>query len=157
MYLCVPDISWFYWNTASINVRTPSRKPPKKMWGHQSSGARAPKLWCPLCSWLSKKSTEKTNKDYFVKLNLFKNVQLLTEEVMFFKFCTSRTRTLPLWSFIKASFFFTIYSGSSCTERCPGDLRGCDFFYSYRVFSSESEWIEWSRQNSPTKRTMSFL
>ena len=23
------------------------------MWGHQSSGARAPELWCPLSSWLS--------------------------------------------------------------------------------------------------------
>ena len=53
MYLYVPDISWFYWNTASINLRTPSRKPRKKMWGHQSSGARAPELWCPLCSWLT--------------------------------------------------------------------------------------------------------
>ena len=35
-----------------INVRTPSRKPRKKMWGHQSSGAQTPELWCPLCSWL---------------------------------------------------------------------------------------------------------
>ena len=24
------------------------------MWGHQSSGARAPELWCPLSSWLKK-------------------------------------------------------------------------------------------------------
>ena len=34
----------------------------------------------------SKKSTEKTNKHYFRKLNLFKSVQLLVEEVMFFMF-----------------------------------------------------------------------
>ena len=52
MYLCVPDISCFYWNTASINESTPSRTPRKKMGGHQSSGARAPELCCPLCSWL---------------------------------------------------------------------------------------------------------
>ena len=39
-------------NTKKINVSTPSRKLWKKMWGHQSSGARAPELWCPLCSWL---------------------------------------------------------------------------------------------------------
>ena len=32
MYLCVPDISCFYWNTASINESTPSRKPREK-WG----------------------------------------------------------------------------------------------------------------------------
>ena len=28
------------------------KKTTKKMWGHQSSGARAPELWCPLCNWL---------------------------------------------------------------------------------------------------------
>ena len=40
-----------------------------------------------------KKPKEQTNKDYFDKLNLFKSVQLLAEEVMFlFKLCTSRTR-----------------------------------------------------------------
>ena len=40
-----------------------------------------------------KKSKEQTNKDYFDKLNLFKSVQLLAEEVMCFfsKLCTSRT------------------------------------------------------------------
>ena len=27
-------------------------KTRKKMWGQQSSGARAPELWCPLSSWL---------------------------------------------------------------------------------------------------------
>ena len=31
-----------------------------------------------------KKSKEQTNKDYFDKLNMFKSVQLLAEEVMFF-------------------------------------------------------------------------
>ena len=39
MYSCVRDISCFYRNTASINESTPSRKPPKKMGGHQNSGA----------------------------------------------------------------------------------------------------------------------
>ena len=28
------------------------------MWGHQSSDARAPKIWCPLCSWLIKVKKE---------------------------------------------------------------------------------------------------
>ena len=28
------------------------KKTPQKMQGHQSSGARAPELLCPLCSWL---------------------------------------------------------------------------------------------------------
>ena len=37
LYLCVPDISCFYWNTASINESSPSRKPRKKMGGYQSS------------------------------------------------------------------------------------------------------------------------
>ena len=31
VYLCVPDISCFYWNTASINESTRSRKPPQKI------------------------------------------------------------------------------------------------------------------------------
>ena len=31
------------------------KKTRKKMWGHQSSGARAPELWCPLCNWLAEK------------------------------------------------------------------------------------------------------
>ena len=66
MYLCVPDISWFYHNTASINVSTPSRKPRKKMWGHQSSGARAPELWCPLSSWLSTELPSSLNWLYFL-------------------------------------------------------------------------------------------
>ena len=46
VYLCVPDISLFYLNTASINAITPSRKSPKKcrgtkvlVPGHQNSGA----------------------------------------------------------------------------------------------------------------------
>ena len=40
-----------------------------------------------------KKSKEQTNKDYFDKLNMFKSVQLLAEEVMFFlKLCTSQIR-----------------------------------------------------------------
>ena len=30
VYMCVLDISWFFQNTASINVSTPSRNPPKK-------------------------------------------------------------------------------------------------------------------------------
>ena len=50
----------------------------------------------------SKKSTEKTNKHYFRKLNLFKSVQLLVEEVMFFMFCTSQTRNFHILSFIKS-------------------------------------------------------
>ena len=72
----------------------------------------------------SKKSTEKTNKDYFVKLNLFKSVQLLPEEVMFLSFALLEQETFPNDLLLKAPFLFTIYSGSSCTERCPGDLRG---------------------------------
>ena len=39
MYLCVPDISWFYWSIASMNKRTLPRKLKIKRWGHQSSGA----------------------------------------------------------------------------------------------------------------------
>ena len=46
LYLCVPDISCFYWNTASINESSPSRKPRKKLGqtrvlvpGHQNTGA----------------------------------------------------------------------------------------------------------------------
>ena len=40
VYLCVPDLSCFYWNTASINESIPTRKPhPKKM--------GAPEFWCP--------------------------------------------------------------------------------------------------------------
>ena len=41
-----------------------------------------------------KKSKEQTNKDYFDKLNMFKSVQLLAEEVMFFfkQLCTSQIR-----------------------------------------------------------------
>ena len=40
----------------SMNERTVKRKPEKNRWGHQSSGARAPELWCLLSSWLSKRS-----------------------------------------------------------------------------------------------------
>ena len=48
MYLCVLHKTWFYQNMVSMNERAVMRKPVKNRWGHQSSGVRAPELWCLL-------------------------------------------------------------------------------------------------------------
>ena len=45
--MCSWHFLFFFQNIASTIVSTPSRTPPPKMRGHQSSGARAPELWCP--------------------------------------------------------------------------------------------------------------
>ena len=65
------------------------RKPEKNRWGHQSSGARAPELWCPLSSWLIKSKLSSECHHHQMKLQIGENLNRpKNPELISRQFCT---------------------------------------------------------------------
>ena len=105
----------------------------------------APEFWCPGTKtlvppmFLTVQKVNRENKQgLFCETKPLQKCSAIGGRVFFLSFALLEQEPFPYDLLLKVFFLFTIYSGSSCTERCPGDLRGREFFFIHTVYFPQS-------------------